>query len=119
MTFTRKRKGGKPHSIRQIDKTGRKRRDAKILARDIEFDLGFKEGDVIENIENPGEIKVILRRRTENMYDFTDGSPSEYIPEHDIIRNQDSEIRYPQKWRIVDVGAGKKRKTRQRKSRKM
>ena len=85
------------------------------MAWDKKFDPGFEEGDVIENVEKPGKIKVIKRRRLENMYDFTDGS-SEYIQEDEIIRNPDSEINYPQKWRIVPVGAGKKRKTRRRKS---
>ena len=114
MTFTRKRKGGKPHNI---IKTLQQKSYAKTLAWDKKFDPGFEEGDVIENVEEPGEIKVIKRRRLENMYDFTDGS-SEYIQEDEIIRNPDSEIKYPQKWRIVPVGAGKKRKTRRRKSRK-
>lgn len=109
MTFTRKRKGGGPHNIRDAL---REKHYRNALNRDVEFSPGFKKGDVIENIEKPGEIKVIERRGRENKYYFTDGS-SEYIEEHDIIRNPDSEIIYLQKWRIVPVGAGKiKRKTK-------
>jgi len=114
MIFTRKRKGGKPHNI---IKTLQQKSYAKTLDWDKKFDPGFEEGDVIENVEEPGEIKVIKRRRLENMYDFTDGS-SEYIQEDEIIRNPDSEINYPQKWRIVPVGAGKKRKIKKRKTRR-
>ena len=111
MTFTRKKKGGKPHNI---IKTLQQKSYAKTLAWDKKFDPGFEEGDTIENVEKPGEIKVIKRRRLENMYDFTDGS-SEYIQEDEIIRNPDSEIIYPQKWRIVHVGAGKRKiKTKRR-----
>jgi hypothetical protein len=111
MPFTRKIKGGKPHSIRE---TFRKEHYDKALKRDVDFSPGFKKGDVIENIEQPGEIKVIQRRGREDKYYFTDGS-SEYIQEHEIIRNPDSEIIYLQKWRIVHVGAGKRKiKTKRR-----